>query len=124
MKKNTLSILLIIIAILVTISIYITNNSESNRSEDQSTGQKILPKLYDQLNDVTSIKITNSTGNIIINKSDNADIGWTVKTKDNYPGNVVQIRKTLIDLAELEKVEAKTKKDKNYAKLGVQALTD
>lgn len=127
MKKNTLSILIVVTVVLIAASVFISSSSDSNRSEDQSTGQKIVPSLYERLNDISNIEITTGTGKIVINKSDdsgNINNNWIIKSKDNYPGNIVQIRKTLIQLAELEKVDAKTKKQKNYSRLGVQALTD
>ncbi|MFV2061124.1 MAG: DUF4340 domain-containing protein [Gammaproteobacteria bacterium] len=127
MKKNTVLILIAIIAILITVSVLLSSNFDSNRSDDQSAGQKFIPKLYDKLNDVSSIEITNASGKVVIVKSSEAD-GlsniWKIKSKDNYPGDVTQIRKTLIEIAELEKVEAKTKKEKNYSKLGVQSFDE
>jgi len=119
MKKNTILILISVIVVLIIISIVISSNSTSSRSEAQSAGQKLLPKLYDRLNDVTKIEINKSTGTVVIEKLESA---WVVKSKDNYPANVTQVRNTLVALAELEKVESKTKKEKNYSKLGVQSL--
>jgi len=117
MKKNTLLILVAFIAVLIIGSIFISSSSDSNRSEDESKGQFLVPGLYDRINDVTSIEIISSSGNLVIRKSDK---DWIVISKDNYPANVTQIRNSLVALAELEKVEAKTKKEKNYIKLGVQ----
>jgi hypothetical protein len=124
-NKNILVILTVAIVALVAVSIYISSNSQSTRSEHQSAGQKVLPNLYDRLNDVTSIEITTGAGTLIIFRSDKIvkdSNNWIIKSKGNYPGNIIQIRKTLIELAELKKVEAKTKKEKNYSKLGVQSV--
>ncbi|VAW96316.1 hypothetical protein MNBD_GAMMA22-1291 [hydrothermal vent metagenome] len=117
MKKNSVVILIAIIAVLTSVSLYISSNSSSNRSEDVAIGQKMLPTLFGKLNDINSFEISNSSGTMLITKS---DAGWVIPSKDNYPANVTQIRKNLMELANLEKVEAKTKKEKNYSKLGVQ----
>ncbi len=122
MKKNTVFILIAVILVLVVVSVLVSSNS--NRSEDQTAGLKLLPGLYNQLNDVTNIEISNTSGKVVITKSNEAEgvtSTWTVTSSSNYLGNVTQIRKTLIELAELEKVEAKTKKEKNYLKLGVSS---
>lgn len=124
MKKNTLSILILIIAVLVIISVFVSFNSESSRSGDESTGQVLIPSLYDQLNEITKLEIINSSGKVVIEKSESSNSLWVVKSKDNYPADVSQIRNTIIALAELQKVESKTKKEKNYKKLGVEALSN
>jgi len=127
MKKNTLVILSVAVVALVSVSAYISSTSKSERSEDQSSGQKILPNLYERLNDVTSIEITAGAGLIVIERAQQVDKdknNWNIKSKSNYPGNVTQIRNTLIQLAELTKAEAKTRKETNYSMLGVQAISD
>ncbi len=124
MKKNSLVILIAIIAVLITVSAYINSNSSNRSSAGVASGQKMLPDLYDKLNTVTRFEITDATGTMLITKSTktgSTDAVWVIPSKDNYPANLTQIRKTLIELANLSKVEAKTKKEKNYAKLGVQA---
>jgi hypothetical protein len=127
MKKNTVFILFAIIIVLTIVSVLVDSNSDTSRSDAQVTGEKLFPKLYDQLNTITNIEISNASGSVSIIKPTGSDVLatiWQVKSSDNYPGDVTQIRKTLIALAELEKVEVKTKKEKNYAKLGVQSITD
>jgi len=127
MKKNTLFILIAVITVLIIVSVLVNTNSVSTRNENQRAGLKLFPNLYDRINDIANIELSNNSGTIVIVKTsqENNDITnvWQVKSNDNYPGNVVQIRTLLIELAELEIVEAKTKKEKNYSLLGVQGLT-
>ncbi len=125
MKKNTLSILIVTVAVLSTAAVFISYKSDLSRSEDQSAGKKLLPLLSERINDISSIEIINNSEKMIIIKSDElSGSGWVITSKDNYPAKLSQIRQTLIDLSELKKVEAKTKKQKNYSKLGVATITD
>ncbi len=124
MKKNTLSLLIVTVAVLSAAAVFISANSDSSRSEDQSVGKKLLPLLSKRINDISSIEIINNSGKTLITKSTELGAGWIINSKDRYPAKLSQIRKTLIDFSELKKVEAKTKKQKNYSILGVQDVSD
>lgn len=115
MKKNTLTILFVFIIILIVLSAIL--NSGSKRNEDSRAGSVFLATLYEKINDINKINIVRASGNIEIVKTDKH---WVLPAKENYPANLTQIRKILLNLAQLKIIEAKTKKEKNYEKLGVQ----
>lgn len=77
----------------------------------------LLPALADRLNDVASITVSSTSETWSTSKTER---GWGLDAKGGYPVKMEEVRKTLIALAEAEKIEAKTKVAANYARLGVE----
>ncbi len=80
-------------------------------------GEKMLPGLIDKVNEVNEIAIQHGEGKLTIKRRGD---GWTLAEKDDYPVPVEKVRKTLLDLAQLEQLEKKTRKKERYAELNLR----
>jgi hypothetical protein len=86
-------------------------------TDDSVTGQRLFPELEQKLNDITRIQIEhNGTVYQVVNKDDQ----WQLPDKGGYPALFERVKPLLLGIALLEKVEPKTSKPENYARLGVQ----
>ena len=72
--------------------------------------------LLDKLNDVTRIELRAAKSTTTLNRSAEQ---WTVANRDNFPSNGKAVKRLLLQLADLEIVEAKTRLPDNYARIGV-----
>lgn len=86
--------------------------------DDSVAGQLLFPDLEQKLNDITLIRVEHhgSVYDVV-----NQDGHWQLPDKGDYPVLFERVKPLLIGIALLEKVEPKTDKPKNYARLGVQA---
>jgi hypothetical protein len=86
-------------------------------TEDNVAGQRLFPELEQKLNDITRIRVEHN-GSIyeVVKKGDQ----WQLPDKGGYPVLFQQVKPLLLGIALLEKVEPKTNKPENYARLGVQ----
>ncbi|MDH4274521.1 MAG: DUF4340 domain-containing protein [Gammaproteobacteria bacterium] len=104
---------LIVVALGVGLSIW--------RDHDVSAKPKrAFPQLEAQLNDITKVSV--HAANNAVATLERTEKGWVVVEKSRYPADSGTLRKELLQLAQMDLVEAKTKKPENYAQLGVQAL--
>ncbi len=93
-----------------------------DEKEDVTEETKLfLPELGKNINDVASIDIQVADGEKLTVYSDGGV--WKLKQKSNYVVDFSQLRKLLIELSELTILAQKTKKMKNYAKLGVEDIS-
>ena len=93
----------------------------SSRDAAQSAlvGSRVLPDLQNSLNDVTEIRVSKGDGTrTTLQKRES---GWIVAERE-FPADIGRVRKLLLDLAELNVVEEKTREPDNYAQLGVEAV--
>jgi len=85
--------------------------------ETATINSKVFPELRDKLNDVSQLKlVTNQRQMTLVRKDGN----WQMLESDGYPGEVKNIQKVLIGLADLVYAEPKTSKPDLYAKLDVR----
>ena len=94
--------------------------SDSAAVSSQATTGKLFPELEKQVNDVHTILIERAAGSITLQR---AVGGWGVTEKKGYPVDMESVRKSLIALAQMTTVEAKTSDPERYSKLGVEDIT-
>ncbi|MDH5692747.1 MAG: DUF4340 domain-containing protein [Gammaproteobacteria bacterium] len=104
------------IAVLFILALVLSN---SNEGEGHNEAQALLPALKSHINEVAAIDIQQGEKTLRLKKNGEA---WIVAEKQ-YPADFNKIRALLLELFELKKLEAKTKKAESYAKLGVQDIT-
>jgi len=85
--------------------------------DDIASGQRLFPELEQKLNDITRIRVERDGGVYEVVKKDNQ---WQLQDKGGYPALFERVKPLLLGIALLEKVEPKTGKPENYARLGVQ----
>lgn len=83
-------------------------------------GERVLPGLERRLNEVTEVRIARGDGLATTLRRDSAS--WRVVERD-YPADVAQIRRLLLDLAALEVLEEKTSDPARYAQLDVDPVS-
>ena len=108
---------LIILAGVALVFIVAALFSEPTNQTISGSGDKVFPELMQKVNDVTYIKIQNQGKAITLTRNEDF---WTVKENDGYPASLGKIRELLLGVANLERVEPKTKKPENYARIGLQ----
>ena len=79
--------------------------------------ERLFPGLLAAINDVAELRISSQRGASTILRR--GDI-WGVKEKHHYPADLGKVRETLLGLAELQILEAKTAKPEWHEKLGVR----
>ena len=83
----------------------------------------LVPGLSEKLNDVTKLTIHEEGNSLLaaISKSENK---WVVENRDGYEADIAVVRTVFNDIAEAKLIESKTSNPENYAKLGVEDITD
>lgn len=78
---------------------------------------KLFPGLDQALKDASRIVVARKDGTATLEKKDGA---WGLVEKSGYPVEIEPVRKTLLALADMETVEAKTQNPALHADLGVE----
>lgn len=116
MNKKRFSILSIITLAVVVLSVVMVNQEPSGVRQEL-TDQLLISDLVNRVNDVTQIEVSSGKEKVTIKRVKNQ---WRVSEKHDYLADLPLVKQTILGVANLELVEAKTKKAKNYAKLGVE----
>ena len=77
----------------------------------------MFPDLVDRLDDVAAMTVRHRKGDFTITRSENA---WGMAEKNGYPVAADKVRKTIVQLAGLRLLEAKTRKPERFARLQVE----
>lgn len=118
MRSRTVRIL----AVLVVVLFGVLYALSTTKHDTVGTASELLaPDLKARLNDVSSISITDSKGELTIERAEN---DWRVQEKAGYPANTATLGQVLRALADARKIEQKTANPSLYDKLGVQNPAD
>jgi hypothetical protein len=112
---------IIILASIALIFIIATFFSEPTNIQISGAGEKLYPEFLPRVNDATYIKIQTNQETLTLTKSQDQ---WTVKENDNYPAAINKVRELVLGVGNLKLVEPKTKKPENYARIGLQDVTE
>ncbi|MCB1845710.1 MAG: DUF4340 domain-containing protein, partial [Halioglobus sp.] len=115
MRSGTGKSIAVVAALLVIAAVILKSGLMTRQSDDSGL---LLPALKSQLNELGTVRLTQAEDAVTIKKSGD---GWLVAEKDNYPADAGKLRKTLLDLAEARKLEAKTANPERLAQLGLAA---
>ncbi len=92
--------------------------SVNKAPQTELTRSALYLNLLDQLNDVTRIELQAAkTKTTLVRGAER----WTVANRDNFPADAKAIKRLLLQLADLQIVEAKTALPENYGRIGVAA---
>jgi hypothetical protein len=83
-------------------------------------GEIVFPGLIERVNQVEKLTVELSTGTVTIERGKD---GWTVKENDDYPARAINVRQVILALAELKRLEPKTRSKEKFAKLELQDPT-
>jgi hypothetical protein len=118
MMKNSKHIL--ILASIAVIFIIATLFSGPTDREITGAGNNVYPELLSRVNDISYIKIQTHQNTLTLTKDQDL---WTVKEHDNYAAAIDKVRELVLGVGNLKRVEPKTAKAENYARIGVQDVT-
>lgn len=93
----------------------------ANRSDTVTGGERLLPGLKDQLNDVVKLVVTGSGGTVTVLRDGDR---WTVLERNGFPANTGKLREALLALADARKLEQKTSNPERLAQLGLDDPPD
>ncbi len=113
---NKILIITLLALGLVTGGYYLTvKNPEPDAQE--GAGQSVFPGLEQQLNNITRIRIESGGETYDVTRTGDQ---WQLLDKGGYPVLFERVKPFLLAISRLEKIEPKTGKPENYARLGVQ----
>lgn len=103
---------------LITLALVVTawKVSEENAPQTDVARGPLYPGLLERLNDVARIEIKSAKHALTLKREGET---WNVANKDGYPATFAEIKRSILQVANLVTVEAKTTRPDNYAQLGV-----
>jgi Domain of unknown function (DUF4340) len=116
MNARTLGLLALVTGLIAAIAAFSLNRRQSAEAAATDEG-RFLPGLMEHINDVATMRVKTAGGEVTLKRGDD---GWSVAEKGGYPAQDEPVKKTLIGLAELRKVEPKTDDPERWSKLGVE----
>ncbi len=87
---------------------------------DIARGEKLFPGLAERLDTVNRIEVARHDGRFVLEKRGDT---WVLPDKGGYPARADLVRQTLIAVAQLETVEAKTAKADLLSRLNLADVT-
>lgn len=106
------------ITALVTIAViaFAWKVTEDKAPQTEVSRAPLFPALAARVNDVTRMTLTSADRETRLVR---ADDGWVVENLDGFPARFTDVKRTLLQVAALEIVEAKTARPESYARIGV-----
>jgi Domain of unknown function (DUF4340) len=88
-------------------------------TEIEGSGDLMLPDMLTRVNDVNEIKVSHQAETVTVAHREHS---WVVLEKSNYPAAEDRVRQYLIGLAQLRRLEPKTRNPERYAELGLDDI--
>lgn len=110
---------LVFVAITFAIVVIAWQLSERNAPQTEVVRGSLLPGLLERMNDISQVNLESKK-----HRTELVRVGdsWQLANKDNFPANGADVKRSLLQLASLRTIEAKTDNPERYAKLGVEDL--
>ncbi|MGQ0551972.1 MAG: DUF4340 domain-containing protein [Planctomycetota bacterium] len=108
---------LAVAAIVVAIVAVWASSERRSATQPQTAQQPLFPGLAERLDDVERVRVLSGGEAFTIERQGGA---WSVLEKGGFPASFEVVSQTLLGLAALEKVEAKTRNAALYSKLGLE----
>ena len=118
MNKKTLILMGSIALIVLVAAIAVSPKTQSTADAvAPAAKEKLYPGLIDQANDIARIDVTAGSVTMTTVRSGES---WVSEGHNGYPASMEAVRKAILDLANMEKVEAKTSNPDNFETLEVR----
>lgn len=116
MNTRSLGILIgLTVVVIVLAAVFQTSRQSAVQSKNDQT--KLFPELLPAINDVATVHVQRKDGEATLKRSGEA---WGLVEKDGYSVDLEPMRKALLAVADMTRIEAKTSDPARYATLGVQ----
>jgi hypothetical protein len=100
-------------AIAVILAIVVVAAQPRYESPD-AQGERLFPSLLAQVNQLRTVTVKSHAGTYNFDLGEN---GWQFRERDNYPADDKKIAELVVRLANMQKLEAKTKVEASYPRL-------
>ena len=90
--------------------------SEDRAPQTEVTRTSLYPGLIDQLNDISRVNVRSANQESVLVRD--GDV-WKLENRDGYPAAFMNIKRTILRIADLVIIEAKTSLPENYKRIGV-----
>lgn len=118
MSGKTLGILALVTAVLVGLAVAL---SSRHPTAIQGVNQPLFPAFEKDINKAGAITITTPGAAVHVARKDKQ---WQVRERHGYPAAISQVRQLLLGIAELTRLEPKTKNPALYHEIDVRDVTD
>ncbi|MBU2533634.1 MAG: DUF4340 domain-containing protein [Alphaproteobacteria bacterium] len=115
--------LLALTAIISLIAAGVVHSAYNNFSDDEVTGDRLFPSLEDRAAKTGQIAIRKGEGQLTFKRSEDGKV-WSIVERSGYPIDATKVRKLVLQLAEAELIERKTRNEKLYGQLGLGDPTE
>jgi hypothetical protein len=116
MNARSLRVLIGLTVVVIVLAVLFQSNREG-KVQPKSEQSKLFPELMASINEVSTVHVKRSGSECTLKRTGES---WGLAEKDSYPADVEPMRKALIAVADMTRVEAKTSDAARYAALGVQ----
>jgi len=116
MNNKSIAILVSITLVVIVAAVVAVNQQSKSVSNDPSN-QYLFSDLRQNINNVAQIDIVSGKDKVSIKLQNN---DWQISEKNGYSADLAKVKDTIFGIANMTKVEAKTKKAENYVKLGLE----
>lgn len=115
MSPKSLAILALV-AVLVSAAAFFANRDRRPSGAPAERGP-LYPGLTERVNDVARIEVSRGEARAILERGED---GWSCSELHGYPADPTKVRDAILELADLELLEPRTRRPESYARLGVQ----
>lgn len=116
MNARSLRVLIGLTVVVVVLAVLFQSNREG-KVQPKSDQSKLFPELMASINEVATVHVKRNGSECTLKRTGES---WGLAEKDSYPADVEPMRKALIAVADMTRVEPKTSDAARYAALGVQ----
>ena len=116
--SNRRLLLLSFITLIIIVAAVISNKDRAPQTVIESAD--LFPGLKDQINDVAQISIESATTSLNMKKQGE---NWLITEAGDYPARFDKIKQTVLSLADMKILSAKTSNPALFSKLGVEDTT-
>ena len=107
---------LVILGLVTLVVILVALFTQETPTEIEGSGDLMFPDMLARVNNANEIKVSHQADTVTVAQRDQS---WVVLEKSNYPAAEDRVRQYLIGLAQLRRLEPKTRNPERYAKLGL-----
>lgn len=93
--------------------------TEDRAPQSEVTRTTLYPDLIDRLNDIGRVHVRSADKESILVRD--GDV-WKLESRDGYPAAFTDIKRTILQIADLDVIDAKTSLQDNYKQIGVEDI--
>lgn len=120
MRSKGLIILAVATLVVIAAAGYALRTQNALENAPQPGPTPLFPNLIKEVNGVASITVATTKDHLTIRRTTHGH--WVIVEKDGYPASLDKVKKAVVALAEVERLEPRTADPKLYKDIGVSSL--